>query len=102
MKKTAEEKKLTPKEDSYINDKLIGRIKTDLSAMKTLVKDEALEDVDTLLQAQVEWRRVSKGDRKRARQDYIETFGEEPKYSDEETMRLLIEIAKEGKISYIK
>ena len=101
-KKTAEEKKLTPKEDSYINDKLLGRLKTDLSAMKTLVKDEALEDVDTLLQAQVEWRRVSKGDRKRARQDYIETFGEEPKYSDEETMRLLIEIAKEGKISYVK
>ena len=100
--KTAEEKNLAGKEDSYINDKLIGRLKTDLSTMKTLVKDEALEDVDTLLQAQVEWRRVSKGDRKRARQDYIETFGEEPKYSDEETMRFLIEVAKEGKISYIK
>mgnify|MGYP003643826772 CR=1 FL=1 len=100
--KTEAKKDEAGTEDKYINDKLIKRIENDLSAMKTLVKDEALEGVDSLQQAHIAWRRVSKGDRKRARQDYIEMIGKEPEYGDEESVRVLIEIASAGKISYMK
>ena len=101
-KKTKEQKELLGKEDSYINDKLISRIKNDLSATKEMVKELALEDVDQLIKEQVNWRRLSKGDRKLARIEYIDRNKKDPNYGDLYVMAELMILAKELKTSYMK